>query len=74
MSIDYHGCPRKKNLNRRGVGGGQRSMAATNQRRKSLDHELRELYEYNLLSVISAKAVIHLRTMGYAETFLKITT
>jgi hypothetical protein len=37
----------------------QRGIAATNQRRKSLDHELHELHEYTLLSVIPAKAGNH---------------
>jgi hypothetical protein len=46
-------------------------------KKKSLDHELRELYElheYNPLSVIPAKAGIHFRAMSYPNTFKEITT
>jgi hypothetical protein len=39
-----------------------------------LDHELHELHEYTFLSVIPAKAGIHLRTTSYEDMFLKITT
>jgi hypothetical protein len=51
----------------------QRGIAVTNQRR-SLDHELDELHEHTLLSVISAKAGIHFRTMSSPTAFKKITT